>query len=288
MEVWDIFDLPEGHKPIGCKWVYKIKRKPDGIVDKYKARLVAKGFNQVEGLDYFKSFSTVANSVTVRVLLALAAGKAWIFHQIDINNVFLHGYLDEEIYMTLPEGYKEDQKHRKGEVQLILTVYVNDILITGTLESVILEVKSFLHKEFSIKDLGIAKYFLGIKIARSTNEMFLTQQKYIRDKIANMKMEKASVVATPLLHDWHAHNDDSPLIINSSVYRRLHPTDNNWRATLHVVRYLKGTIRHGLFYSTHQDGSRLKSYCDSDWKKCPLTRKSVTGYCVLLDSALVF
>ncbi|GAA0147333.1 transmembrane signal receptor [Lithospermum erythrorhizon] len=74
-ETWDIVDLPIGHRPIGCKWMYKIKRKPDGSVDKYKARLVANGFNQVEGINYFDSFSPVAKTVTMRVVLALAAAK---------------------------------------------------------------------------------------------------------------------------------------------------------------------------------------------------------------------
>ncbi|GAA0154750.1 transmembrane signal receptor [Lithospermum erythrorhizon] len=92
-------------KPIGCKWVYKVKCKPDGSVDKYKARLVAKGFNQIEGIDYFDSFSHVTKTITVRLVLALAAAKSWSLFQLDINNAVLHDYLEEYIYMKLPDGY---------------------------------------------------------------------------------------------------------------------------------------------------------------------------------------
>ncbi|GAA0175159.1 transmembrane signal receptor [Lithospermum erythrorhizon] len=107
---WKIINLPPDHRPIGCKWVYKVKRKSDGSLDKYKARLVVKGYNQVEGLDYYDSFFPVAKSVTVRLVLAIVAAKGWLLHQMNINNIFLHGFLDEEIYMTLPEGYKEEEK----------------------------------------------------------------------------------------------------------------------------------------------------------------------------------
>ncbi|GAA0172511.1 transmembrane signal receptor [Lithospermum erythrorhizon] len=102
---WDIFYLPVGHKPIGCKWVYKVKCNPDGTVNKYKARFVAKSYNQIEGVNYFDSFSPVAKTVTVRIVLALVGMKEWKLNQLKINNAFLHGYLDEDIYIKLPKGY---------------------------------------------------------------------------------------------------------------------------------------------------------------------------------------
>ncbi|GKC02526.1 uncharacterized mitochondrial protein-like protein [Tanacetum coccineum] len=85
--------------------VYKIKYTADGTINKYKARLVIKGFDKKEGRDYKHTFSLVAKLVTIRVLIALAIAKGWPLHQLDINNAFLHGFIDEDIYMQPPAGY---------------------------------------------------------------------------------------------------------------------------------------------------------------------------------------
>ncbi|GJY96080.1 retrovirus-related pol polyprotein from transposon TNT 1-94 [Tanacetum coccineum] len=86
-------------KALGCKWVYKIKRKSDRTVERFKARLVILGNHQVAGIDYTETFAKVAKMVTVRVLLAVAAAKKWELHQIDVHNGFLRGDLNEEAGM---------------------------------------------------------------------------------------------------------------------------------------------------------------------------------------------
>ena len=103
---WETVPRPPNTNVVGSKWVFRIKRKADGTIEKYKARLVARGFTQVYGIDYFDTFSPVAKLTSIRTLLAIAARNDWEIESFDFDGAYLNGELnaDEVIYMQAPPG----------------------------------------------------------------------------------------------------------------------------------------------------------------------------------------
>ncbi|RVW57098.1 Retrovirus-related Pol polyprotein from transposon TNT 1-94 [Vitis vinifera] len=153
---WTITDLPVGKRPVGCKWIFTIKYKADGSVERFKARLVARGFTQSYGIDYQETFAPVAKLNTIRILLSLAVNQDWCLQQLDIKNAFLNGDLEEEVYMEIPPGFEESMAKNQN-------------------------LKKYLSEEFEVKDLGNLKYFLGMEVARSRKGIVVSQRKYILD-----------------------------------------------------------------------------------------------------------
>jgi hypothetical protein len=109
--IWSLVPLPKGRKPISYKWVFKIKHGVDGEVERCKGKLVARGFSQTFGVDYNETFAPVANFMSIRCVLALAAIEDMEIHQMDVKTAFLNGDLEEEIYMEQPEGFTQEGEH---------------------------------------------------------------------------------------------------------------------------------------------------------------------------------
>ncbi|RVW96479.1 Retrovirus-related Pol polyprotein from transposon TNT 1-94 [Vitis vinifera] len=206
---WTITDLPVGKRPVGCKWIFTIKYKADGSVERFKARLVARGFTQSYGIDYQETFAPVAKLNTIRILLSLAVNQDWCLQQLDIKNAFLNGDLEEEVYMEIPPGFEESMAKNQADHTLfvkkshagkmaILIVYVDDIILSGNDMEELQNLKKYLSEEFEVKDLGNLKYFLGMEVARSRKGIVVSQRKYILDLLKETGMLGCKPIDTPM------------------------------------------------------------------------------------------
>jgi hypothetical protein len=110
-DVWDLEEIPNGAKIVGCKWVYKTKCDSKGNVERYKARFVAKGFTQREGIDYNETFSPVSCKNSFRIIMALVAHFDLELHQMDVKTTFLNGDLYESVYMAQPKDFVMEEKN---------------------------------------------------------------------------------------------------------------------------------------------------------------------------------
>ncbi|KAM7529809.1 hypothetical protein LguiB_033219 [Lonicera macranthoides] len=352
---WDLTTLPAGQSVVGCKWIYKIKTKADGSVDRYKARLVAKGFTQEYGIDYEETFAPVARMTTVRTLISVASVRQWTIHQMDVKNAFLHGDLSEVVYMQPPPGLP----HSPGQVCklrraiyglkqaprawfekfstailnhgftqsahdsamftysssqgiVILLIYVDDMIITGDDLNGIRHLKAYLGSCFEMKDLGNLRYFLGIEVDHSSTGYFISQVKYASDIINRAGLTDNKIADTPLeMNAKFSPSDGNPLA-NPTLYRQLvgslnyltitrpdishavhivsqfmsTPRSVHFAAVLRIIRYVKGTIHKGLYFSSASNLT-LQGYSDSDWAGDITDRRSTTGFCIFLGDSLI-
>ena len=357
---WSLVPLPQNRQGIGCKWVFRVKENPDGSINKYKARLVAKGFHQQLGFDYTETFSPVVKPVTVRTVLTLAVTKHWPIQQLDINNAFLNGILNEEVYMSQPPGFESSNKNLVCKLHkalyglkqaprawferlkaallnfgfksskcdpslftlhtrsycIYLLVYVDDIIITGSSKSAIHDLVSQLNSKFSLKDLGTLDYFLGIEVHHSPNgTLHLSQTKYIKDLLIRANMDNAKSMASPMASTTKLSKFGSSQVTDATFFRSIvgalqyatitrpeisyavnkvcqflsDPLEEHWKAVKRILRYLQGTLDHGLVIKAANSTMpiTITGFCDADWASDPDDRRSTSGACIYLGPNLI-
>ncbi|CAA0814951.1 cysteine-rich RLK (RECEPTOR-like protein kinase) 8 [Striga hermonthica] len=195
---------------------------------------------------------------------------------------------------------------------MALIIYVDDILLTGSHVEALEHVKVYLDGLFTIKDLGDAKYFLGVELVRGHEGIYLNQIKYVMDILKDTGMVDCKAVSTPFPNGLKLFSGHGDTLHDPDQYRRLvgrllylnmtradityavqqlsqfvgSPCSSHWDAALHVVRYLKGQPSLGLFYPSCAL-STLSAYSDADWGSCPDSRRSLTGYCVFFGKSLI-
>ena len=343
-ETWEVTTLPTGKTAIGSHWIFKTKLKADGSEERKKARLVVQGNRQQYGVDYQETFAPVAKMVTVRSLLAVAALKGWQTCQMDVSNAFLHGDLEEDVYMKLPLGYCGKGECARAESTLpkdlvcklkkslyglkqaprqwfsklssalmtfgftqsktdyslfvksvgqkftAILVYVDDLLITGNDESEIQLLKSQLSSTFHMKDLGELSYFLGLEVSKSSQGIFISQNKYTMELLKEGGVLNCKPYKLPMDPNLKLQADIGSPLQDPEVYRRFigkliyltvtrpdicytiqllsqfmqSPTSVHMQAVKHLLRYLLQAPGQGILLA-RDSAVELKAYCDSDW-----------------------
>uniref|UniRef100_A0A2N9GN42 Reverse transcriptase Ty1/copia-type domain-containing protein n=1 Tax=Fagus sylvatica TaxID=28930 RepID=A0A2N9GN42_FAGSY len=250
------------------RWVFKIKTRSDGSIERYKARLVAKDLTQEYGIDYEETFAPVARLSSVRTLLAVVASRQWKLFQMDVKNVIPQWGLDSyDSALFL-------RRTAKGTILLIL--YVDGKIITDDDLSGIQELKDFLSQNFEMKGLGHLSYFLGLEITSSDDGFYFTQAKYTFDLLSRVGLTDHKIVDTPIELNARLTPSSGEPLSDPTLY---------WQLVGSLV-YLTGTLFHSLHFSA-QFPLILRAYFDVDWVGDPIDRQSTTSYCFLLDSSLI-
>ncbi|GJT32897.1 putative RNA-directed DNA polymerase [Tanacetum coccineum] len=239
-------------------------------------------------------------TIMILCLINLAVQNGWTLYQMDVNNAFLYGDLNETVYMSLPLGYfpKDETRSKSdyslftkkfGDVFIALLVYVDVIIITGNNLNEINKFKQFLKTKFMIKDLGKLKYFLGIEVLENPtvfpNISLSSEPKDddpFLDNITNYQKLIGKLIYLTTTRPDIAY-------IMSCLSQSMHsPLKSHLKTNLKVIRYLKGCPGKGVnVIRTSTSVNVLKAYTDADWARCTDKRRYVTGYCVFMNNSLI-
>lgn len=244
--------------------VFQIKRRADGSIDQYKARLVAKGFHQQSRVDYAETYSLIVKPITIRTVFSLAVSYGWPIKQIDVSNDFLHGSLNETIYMAQPPGFVHPQHPKalyflkkaiyglkqaphawfsslsthllefgfhastvdsslflfnSAHTWLMVLVYVDDLILTGSSMSALDELLHSLLIAFPIKDLGPLSFFLGVEVTQCAVGIHLSQHKYIMDLLKKTHMALVKPLTSPMSTSTSLSKYVETTLSNATMYR---------------------------------------------------------------------
>ncbi|BBG93855.1 transposable element gene [Prunus dulcis] len=361
---WSLEPNPGNKNIVGSKWLYKIKKNSDGSIARYKARLVAQGFSQQLGSDFGETFSPVVRHTTVRLILSLAAMNHWSLRQLDVKNAFLHGDLEEEVFMRQPQGYEDPAypeyvcklkkslyglkqaprawnakftgylpalgfklshsdpslfvKHEGSDV-IVLLLYVDDIILTGSNANLVQTVVDDLSSVFEMKDMGRLAYFLGLQITYPVSGgLFVSQTKYAKDLLHKAGMQSYRACSTSCKPHNQILTDSGEPLSDPTMFRSVvgalqyltftrpdlayavntvcqymnSPTDVHWLLVKRILRYVQGTLSFGINFTSISpsvsDPWQLSAYSDADWAGDINTRRSTTGSVVFLGNNPIF
>ncbi|GKA33761.1 retrovirus-related pol polyprotein from transposon TNT 1-94 [Tanacetum coccineum] len=262
---WALVDLPAHKNPIGYKWVFSVKMNPNGLIARLKARLIAKGYAQTYGIDYSKTFSPVVKISSIRLFISLAATYDWALHQLDVKNAFLHGDLEEEVYIEQPPGFvaqgeygrvcklkkalyglKQSLRAWFGKFScILLVVYVDDIVITGSDKVGIKKLKSFIGQiEAKLCDEPLIP---KLKLRSKDGRLLHNPKKYRR---VVRKLNYLTIT-----------RPDIAFLVSVVSQFLIAPRTSHWDVVSQILGYLKGTP--GLGEIGFPQSKPMKMWCDN-------------------------
>jgi len=345
-ETWDLVDLPLNRRALRGRWVYRYKRNSNGSIIKHKARWVVKGFEQRYGVDYNETYASVVKSTTYKVAFAIAAYYDYHLEQMDVKTAFLNGILEEKVFVTQPTGYTNGTKvcrlnkalyglkqsprvwyqtihkfltdlgfkclindasvFKHGD--LLVFVYVDDILLLGPAIKAINSLKRKLGDTYEMTDCGPCEYYLGMKIKRDRKLRTLTvsQKTYLEGVLDHFRFSDLRPVSTSMeqglnLQASEDHADAAfieryqsaigslmyamtqtrpDIAYSISVLSRFahNPNTAHWNALKRVFRYIRGTTDVVIRYGGRPESLGLQGSSDSDWGGDNESRRSTSGY----------
>ncbi|GJV86895.1 retrovirus-related pol polyprotein from transposon TNT 1-94 [Tanacetum coccineum] len=235
IEVWELVPRPDRVMIITLKWIFKVKLDELGGVLKNKARLVARGYRQEKGIEFEESFAPVARLEAIRIFIAYAAYMNMIVYQMDVKTTFLNGILCEEVYVSKPDGFVDqdnpNHKFSKGAVDptlftrkegkdiLLVQIYVDDIIFASTDPSLCETFSEIMCSKFKISMMGKMSFFLGLQIFQSPRGVFLNQSKYALEIIKKYGMEMSDPVDTPMVEKSKLDKDPQGKAVDPTRYR---------------------------------------------------------------------
>ncbi|GKV32736.1 hypothetical protein SLEP1_g41320 [Rubroshorea leprosula] len=254
-QTWELTDLLEGHKTTGVKWIYKTKLKENGAVDKSKARLVAKGYKQEFGIDYQEVFAPVARMDTIRLVIALAAQNSWPIYQLGVKSTFLHGNLQEQVFIDQPPGYvKFGSEHKVYKLKKALYGLKQASRACGNDFGMLEKFKQSMKLEFEMTDLVLDRF----------------------------QMKNCNSVTTSVDKGVKLVKDPGGRFVDSKLYKQI-------VGSLMYLTARRPDIMHGIFGLFYKKGDQtdLAGFTNSDYAGYLDDRKSTSGFVFMLGSGAI-
>ncbi|RVW48509.1 Retrovirus-related Pol polyprotein from transposon RE1 [Vitis vinifera] len=276
--------LPEGKRPVGCKWIFTVKHNPDGSINRFKARLVAKGFTQSYGIDYEETFAPVAKLNSIRVLLSVAVNLDWNLHQLDVKNAFLNGELEEEAYMKIPPSMETPEN--SGKVcKLRKSLYGLKQSPRAWFDRLTRVVKKHGFIQCQADHTLFMKH--SKEVGRTKEGIVVTQRKYVLDLLQETGMLGCKPVDTLMdpIGKIDKDNDSHPTdrdryqrLVGKLIYLTHTRPDIGFAVSMSSGR--------GLYFKK-TSSREVKVFTDADWAGSLTDRRSTTGYCSYVWGNLV-